>query len=75
MMPTAEELLEEHFISVDKSNIKSGHYFVIKEAMKDFAKLHVEAALKAASDIKKNYRSTFLMTQDILNAYPIENIK
>ena len=60
---TAKEFYDEHY---------SDDAVVI---MRDYAKLHVEAALKAASDIKKNYRSTFLMTQDILNAYPIENIK
>lgn len=63
MVKTAKEFYDEHY---------SDDTVVM---MKDYAKLHVEAALKAASDIKKNYRSTFLMTQDILNAYPIENIK
>jgi len=85
-IPTAEKLLEEHFISVDKSNIKYGHYFVIKEAMKEFAKLHVEAALKEASkkaeccadaivDLGHTIIEAYVEKDSILNAYPLTNIK
>ena len=75
-IPTAEELLEEHFISVDKSNIKHGHYFVIKEAMKEFAKLHVEAALKEVNNVCDNeIEKDFFNEQLILNAYPLTLIK
>lgn len=42
-IPTAAEILEENLISVDKSNFKDGHYFVIEQAMIEFAKLHAEA--------------------------------
>ena len=55
----------------------------IQKAMIEFAKLHVEAALKAASEgqIKKDI---YMMTEhgesmnwkeSILNSYPLENIK
>ena len=47
---TAQEVLDENLLNVDHSNLKEGHYFVIKQAMQEFAKLHVEAALKAASE-------------------------
>lgn len=43
--------------------------------MNNYAKLHVQAALQAASRVKTNYRSRFLIAQDIINAYPLENIK
>ena len=67
-IPTAEEyansIYQEYPVSKE-----------IHELMIEFAKLHVEAALKAASNVKTNYRSRFLITQDIINAYPLENIK
>lgn len=48
---------------------------IVKKLMKEFAKLHVEAALKAASE-KLNYKKDFyLVKNEILNAYPLENIK
>jgi hypothetical protein len=59
--------------------------------MRDYAKLHVEAALQAASEnvevdynLLENYNKTLLVDENIevyainssiLNAYPIENIK
>lgn len=85
-IPTAEELLEEHFISVDKSDIKDGHYFVIKEAMKEFAKLHVEAALKEASEKAKTkmewrtdlgggeHEEVTVNKNSIKKSYPLDNI-
>ena len=52
------------------------------EAMIEFAKLHVEAALKAASenselegDEESNFDYICINKQSILNAYPLENIK
>lgn len=43
----------------------------VPEAMIEFAKLHVEAALKEASEEIGDYGERDL----ILNAYPLENIK
>jgi hypothetical protein len=79
MVKTAREFYDEHY-SIDA---------VIM--MRDFAKLHVEAALKAASEnvkvdynLLENYNKTLLVDENIevyainssiLNAYPIENIK
>lgn len=56
------------------------------DLMNQFAKLHVEQALKKASKkakIKKTYRSTgssilvkkVIDKESILNAYPLENVK
>lgn len=62
-IPTAEEFFEQ-----------GGTY---PELAIKFAKLHVEAALKAAAEL--NYPSTKanfeLVNDKILNAYPPENIK
>jgi len=74
-LPTAEEVYTDfHF------NYKGDNNSVI-EAMAEFAKLHVEAALKAASenaDTLKGevYASKGCIDKDsILNAYPLNNIK
>jgi hypothetical protein len=43
----------------------------IQQAMIEFAKLHVEAALKAASEATLLYD----FKKEITNSYPLENIK
>ena len=44
--------------------------------MIDFAKMHVEEALKAASEKGKTSNGTSVVVKDsILNSYPLENIK
>ena len=82
-IPTVEEILELHY-NMDKD--EDGHpiYYdwSAKDAMIAFARLHVEAALKAASENVK-YREQITMqgvqrtfsVNSILNAYPLENIK
>jgi len=86
-IPTAEEFLQDsftisHFYN-DKYNRMSCFSDDVQEAMIEFAKLHVEAALKAA--VKDAYIEDFGSMQEgttciidedsILNAYPLNNIK
>lgn len=47
----------------------------IYEAMIEFAQYHVEQALKEAADKNLSFKSKTLQRQEILNAYPKENIK
>ena len=47
----------------------------IHESMIEFAKLHVEAALEEAKNLLKDGYVTPQDEQDILNAYPLTNIK
>jgi hypothetical protein len=73
-LPTAEEFLESQHKTVP--NIE----FDIRQVMIEFAKLHVEAALKEASENASVYAdeggySEFVDEQSILNSYPLENIK
>lgn len=78
MIPTAEEWLE-HF----KENVYPGTS--TSECMIEFAKLHVTAALKAASkeaEIRTeeiggglNIEWKVIDKESILNAYPLTNIK
>ena len=84
MIPTAEEWVNQQF---EKQRITSnGNDDVycsrqgIIEACTIFAKLHVEAALKAASEKAKIDKSvTFgwekVDRPSILKSYPLENIK
>ena len=63
-IPTAKEQLEIYGTS---------HAI---EAMKEFAKLHVEAALKAASENADLIETDGdIDRKTILNAYPLNNIK
>lgn len=85
-LPTSEEILELHY-NMDRD--EDGHpvYYdwSAKDAMIAFARLHVEAALKAASESKSlvtvytndglDYKSKQLSKESVLNAYPLENIK
>lgn len=89
MIPTAEEFLQDsftisHFYN-DKYNRMSCFSDDVQKAMIEFAKLHVEAALKVASEkakvkITQGDFGVFdtkpsIKKKSILNAYPIENIK
>jgi hypothetical protein len=83
-IPTAEEFLEDF----DYKNQELGtdiNYPMIERCMVEFAKLHVKAALKEASenvDINKEYYESLqegsnggIDMETILSAYPFENIK
>ncbi len=80
-IPTAEEVMQKHIDPHDCLRA-SKCYEMTLDAMKEFAKLHVEAALKAACETKilgyhgsgmyKRYEAD---RDSILNAYPLTNIK
>lgn len=75
-IPTAEEFFNECELE----------YKSIEDRAIEFAKLHIKAALEAASKNAKTYIETYssphydewdaeIDKNSILNAYPIENIK
>ena len=67
-IPTAEEFMNRPF----------GQRLDTQELMIEFAKLHVEAALEAASknvEVNGNIPQDWIDRQSILDAYPLENIK
>ena len=79
MIPTAAEFLKEYELgNTGKIDIEDA-----KEAIIEFAKLHVEAALKEASENATTFNKpkfkgdiNYVVDEDsILNAYPLENIK
>jgi hypothetical protein len=74
-IPSAEETLKKFYFNLDETfNIPDIH-----NAMIEFAKLHVEAALKVALDEVPYGSSTDTTSYDdvkgILTCYPLENIK
>ena len=79
-VPTAKEILELHY-NMDRD--EDGHpvYYdwSAKDAMIAFARLHVEAALKAASENATSYVIGGLTSEvdedSVLNAYPLTLIK
>ena len=80
-VPTAEEFLKEYELgNTGKIDIEDA-----KEAIIEFARLHVEAALKEASkkaQIKYEYSGNvgeycdeFVDVNSILNSYPLDKIQ
>jgi hypothetical protein len=71
-IPTAEDFFAEHCVEMDST---------VAKQMIEFAKLHVEAALKEAlENIPCLGSSTDIATYEeveeaVLNAYPLTNIK
>jgi hypothetical protein len=73
-IPTAEDFFAEHCVEMDST---------VAKQMIEFAKLHVQAALKAADDNADVTVVDVCMSgviwgvdsETILNAYPLENIK
>lgn len=81
MIPIAESVLRKHLVEKLQSGKDSTEdkAKAINDAMIEFAKLHVEEALKQASK-KANYNfknspCSGLERNSIINAYPLTNIK
>ena len=72
-LPTAEEFIEQTYSFVPFELDQ------ITELMQEFAKIHVEAVLKEASEkaiIDYDIGGySFVSKQSILNSYPLTNIK
>lgn len=76
-IPTAEEVMQKHLDPHDCLRV-SKCYEMTLDAMKEFAKIHVEAALKSACstlpyDDKMNQNILDIIA--INKSYPVENIK
>lgn len=50
---TAKEILEEWLSQTDQTNLKEGHYFVIQEAMKEYAKQKCQELLLLVAEKAK----------------------
>lgn len=75
-IPTAEDFLNKEYCNIV---IDSKDTWVnvsdIKNAMIEFAKLHVEQALKEASECVSCLLPVEETVKDILNSYSLDNIK
>ena len=47
---TAEEVLKEWLSQTDQTNFKQGHYFVIEQAMKEYAKEKCQELLRVVAE-------------------------
>lgn len=80
-LPTAEQFLRfKSDISEDKTSVEYLTDCEVEEIMIEFAKMHVQAALKAASEKatagdSDMYFSSLIDEESILNSYPESNIK
>jgi len=82
-IPTAEEFINENGGFLKYSSAQE--FVECQILMIEFAKLHVEKALKQASESKSlctaytqdglDYKTMELSKESVLNAYPLENIK
>ncbi len=70
-IPTAEEFLKDLQHDYEETGEYKMYFAIdIPNKLKEFAKLHVEAALEQASEkVGLSYK------QSILNSYPLTNIK
>ncbi len=79
-IPTAEEFLKDLQHEYEETGEYKMYFAIdIPNKLKEFAKLHVEAALKEASEnVIIDYDIggySFVSKQSILNSYPLTNIK
>lgn len=85
-IPTAKEFLDSYKKTIGVRLISDMSPEQISNYAIEFAKLHVQAALKAASKQAKtkedvaifaegSYRTQVVDKESILNSYPLENIK
>ena len=79
-IPTAEDFLQDHLeishFYDDKTQNMVCFSDDVQKAMIEFAKMHVEAALKAASELEETdgTEGYKIYPDSILTAYPLENI-
>ena len=76
-IPTAKELLNDSFLLIENGMTCEAHTHLVVKQMVEFAKLHVEAALKAAATKAFAERDwDWIVNKDsILNSYSDELIK
>jgi len=79
-IPTAEEIIRNHFPFQNESELLTTSTSKFEQIMIEFAKLHVEAAIKACIEDAPSGSSTDTVSyEDIVEAlkdcYPLENIK
>lgn len=74
-IPTAEELLKNNFLLIENNKTCEAHTHLVVKQMIEFAKLHVEAALKEASSQAHWDGSDGVNIKSILNSYSLTNIK
>jgi len=72
-IPTAMDCLDKRFPDVESLN-DGNIWIVLEEMMIEFAKMHVEAALKEASESISSLSTYEETVRDVLNSYSLSNI-
>ena len=73
---TADKIIDIHYnMNKDEDGNKILYFWEVKEALIEFAKFHVKAALKAASENVTIYDDGAVSMSSIIDAYPLRNIK
>lgn len=74
-IPTAEEFLIIFPDTESGFKLSDIEVKLYSKKMIEFAKLHVQEALKEASEIADDWENSGELAPEILNAYSLENIK
>ncbi len=78
-MKTARELLKDNFLLIEDDNTCEAHTHLVVNQMIEFAKSHVNEALKLAAlnGTTKfiDYDEAIVYPPSIINAYPLDLIK
>ena len=70
---TAKSILEEWLSQTDQTNLKQGHYFVIEEAMKEYAKMKCKELLEIVAEKAKITDFGYTVSRDsIINAVNLD---
>lgn len=76
---TAKNILEEWLLPTDQRGFKEAHYFVIEEAMKEYAKIKCKELLeivveKAKADMNFNFTGNvpYVIKNSILRAVDLD---
>jgi hypothetical protein len=87
IIPTATEFLKDLQHEYEETGEYKMYFAIdIPNKLKEFAKMHVEAALKAVLEkirlsdevcevLQKHYFEEYINKESILNSYPLDNIK
>lgn len=81
-IPTAEEFLRDH-VYITKDDVEDVHDSLqnVRDMLIEFTKIHVETALKVASEKAclntptNDWQKRFVDKNSILNSYPLESIQ
>jgi hypothetical protein len=70
---TAKHTLTEWLLQTDQTKFKEGHYFVIEEAMKEYAKLKCQELLEIVAE-KAEVKDFYILSEPFCKIVDIDSI-